>query len=198
VGEAAERFWKKHGLGGKTDDILDGRNVCVAKGGALTSCFHGKFVERYGRKTYNRVMEARNRVSPEMADKLDTLMKHSNGPIKRFREGYKAQLDRTLAHIDQGDVLKIEPRFFHQGSGRWLRPDAELTPGPSGARFLDVKHWSLDYMREHLDDLVERMKTYKTNYPGGGVVELVGGYTAEILDELRKKLPSDIVVVPMF
>ena len=120
--------------------------------------------------------------------------RHSNNPIKRFREGYKAQLDRTLAHLDAGDLVEIEPRFFHTSSGRWLRPDAALTQN----RFLDVKRWSESFLREHVDDLVEKMKAYGTHFTGGGVVELLGGYSDDIIDLLRSKLPSNIIVMPMF
>jgi hypothetical protein len=179
------------------DDAVGEFGRLGVKLGCAGACelFIKKFEDAFGSGGLDRVMQARKKLDPENAAKLDYLMKQSvNNRFPHFRAGYKAELDRVVAHIDAGDVVKIEPKFLDPGSGRWIGPDAEL----AGNKFLDVKRWSTDYLRKHMDELVKKMNTYAAHYLGGGVVELVGGWTQDIIDGLRAALPPNIVVVPLF
>jgi len=190
--EALEKTGVKVG-----DDAAGGFAKTAARLGCSGACeaFVGKFASRYGDDFTERVLKAKSKLPDAEARQIETLMKKSNNPIKKFADGHKAQLDRTLQHLDQGDLVKIEPSFYHPVKKRWFRPDGELT----GNKFLEIKRWSNSYLRDHLDDLIEKMKTYRYGYDGGGVLELCGGYDNYILDTLRSELTSlNIQVVPLF
>ena len=201
--EAATEALEK--TGAKVGDDAAGEFAKLAsKLGCAGGCelFIKKFEDTFGNDGLQRVLDAKKKLQklhPEDAAKndamIDYLMKQStNNRIPKFRAGYKAELNRIVARIDAGEVVKVEPRFLNPGTGRWIGPDAEL----AGSKFLDVKLWSTTYLREHLEDLAAKMKTYVAHYGGGGVVELVGGWTQDIIDDLRNMLPSNIVVVPLF
>jgi N-acetylneuraminic acid mutarotase len=187
--EAATEALEKAGVKA-SDDAAGGFARTAARLGCSGACeaFVGKFASRYGDDFTERVLKAKSKLPDGKAKQLEGLMKRANNPIKRFADGAKAEIDRVLHHIDVNDLDEIQPSFWHDGLGKWFRPDGKLT----GNRFLEVKKWSVDYLRRNMNALVNKMKIYRDGFSNGGVLEIIGNFPSDVIDLLESKLPGNV------